>query len=244
MIVGKHSMTKAGRRMAKTILVVDDKASVRVLLQEYLGEQGFRVVVAENGRQAMYAARHEKPDLILLDIMMPEMDGYEFIRQHRRERDTPIILLTAKLEESDKVIGLELGADDYVTKPFGMAELVARIRAVLRRLERVNTAQDVVRAADITLDRSTRVVRVGEQAVDLTPSEFELLALLMVTPGRVFSRSDLLEQLQGNSFEGVERTIDVHIRNLRGKIEPDSRNPRYVQTVFGVGYRFNPDDAG
>ncbi|MBN1487360.1 MAG: response regulator transcription factor [Anaerolineae bacterium] len=225
--------------MIKTILVVDDKANMRTLLREYLTEEGFRVIVADNGRNALYTARQDKPDLILLDIMMPEMGGYEFMRIYTRDYDTPIILLTAKLEESDKVLGLELGADDYVTKPFGMRELVARIRAVLRRFDRsADAGAEVLRAADITLDKGTHAVTVAGNAVSLTPTEFDLLAILMSAPGRVFSRQDLLEAVQGIAFEALERSINVHISNLRAKIEPDPRNPRYVETVFGVGYRF------
>lgn len=224
--------------MSKTILVVDDKANVRTLVRDYLTEQGMRVVVADNGQNALYAARHEKPDLILLDIMMPEMDGFEFIRAFRKENETPIILLTARLEESDKVAGLELGADDYITKPFGMRELLARIRTVLRRSARAPQAGQVLRAADIVLDRETHSVTVADKPVHLTPSEFDLLAVLMGSPGRVYSRMDLLRELEGTSFEGVARTIDQHIRNLRAKIEPDSSTPRYIETVFGVGYRF------
>jgi DNA-binding response OmpR family regulator len=227
--------------VAKTILVVDDKASVRTLVRDYLNEEGFRVVTAGNGRDALYVARYEKPDLILLDIMMPEMGGYEFLRAYRKERNTPVILLTARLEEADKVLGLELGADDYVTKPFGMRELVARIRAVLRRTGQGAATDEVLRAADIVLDKGSRTVQVGERAVRLTPSEFDLLGVLMAAPGRVISRAALLEQLQGSAFEGVERTIDVHIRNLRTKIEPDPSNPRYVETVFGIGYRFRAE---
>ncbi len=227
--------------MNRTILVVDDKANVRLMLKDYLGEQGFRVVTANNGREAIYAARHEKPDLILLDIMMPEMDGFEFMRQHRKERETPIILLTAKIEETDKVIGLELGADDYVEKPFGMAELVARIRAVLRRTGKPAMQQEVLRAGNIVLDHTTHLVTVDGASIDLTPSEFALLAVLLDSPGQAFSRVDLLEKLKGNSLEGVERTIDVHIRNLRAKIEADPAEPIYIQTVFGVGYRLNPE---
>jgi DNA-binding response OmpR family regulator len=224
--------------MSKTILVVDDKANVRTLVREYLSEQGFRVLTAENGQTALYAARQEKPDLILLDIMMPEMDGFEFIRAYRKESDRPIILLTAKLEESDKVIGLELGADDYITKPFGMRELVARIHTVLRRAGQIPHPSSRLKIGEIILDRESHSVTVGDRPVHLTPSEFDLLALLMNTPGRVFTRLDLLEDLQGTTFEGVARTIDVHIRNLRAKIEPDPSNPRYIETVFGVGYRF------
>jgi DNA-binding response OmpR family regulator len=227
--------------MAKTILVVDDKASMRQLIEEYLAAQGFNVATAENGRQAIYAARHEKPDLILLDIMMPEMDGYEFIRQYRKERSTPIILLTAKLEELDKVIGLELGADDYITKPFGMRELVARIRAVLRRAGGEAPLSEVLRGGSVTLDRDAHRVTVRDEPVELTPTEFDLLGILMEVPGRVYSRSELLVKLQGSSFEGAERTVDVHIRHLRSKIEYDPSNPCFVETVFGVGYRFAPD---
>jgi DNA-binding response OmpR family regulator len=224
--------------MPKTILVVDDKANVRTLVRDYLAEQGFHVVVADNGQNALYAARHKKPDLILLDIMMPEMDGFEFIRAYRKESETPIILLTAKLEESDKVVGLELGADDYITKPFGMRELLARIRSVLRRAAQTGQPGQILRAADIVLDRESHSVSVADRPVRLTPSEFDLLATLMASPGRVFSRIDLLRELEGTSFEGVARTIDQHVRNLRTKIEPDAGHPRYIETVFGVGYRF------
>ena len=228
----------------KTILVVDDKKNMRVMVEQYLTQAGFRVVTAENGQMALYVARHEKPDLIVLDVMMPEMDGYEFIRTYNKESNTPIILLTAKDDETDKVLGLELGADDYVTKhPFSPKELTARIRAVLRRTKKQAESVEIIRAADIMLDKTGRVVRVAGQPVDLTPSEFDLLTVLMSSPGRAFSRVELLDRLQGTNFEGVERTIDVHIRNLRTKIEPDPRNPRYIETVFGVGYRFHIDFA-
>ena len=188
--------------MTKTILVVDDKSNIRNLVREYLEAEGFRVVVAVNGREALFAARQEKPDLILLDIMMPEMSGYEFLKTYRKERDTPVILLTARLEETDKVLGLELGADDYVTKPFGMKELVARINAVLRRAGRPTPEAEVLTSGEIRLDRETRSVTVCGKNINLTPSEFDLLYTLMAAPGRVFSRSDLLIKLQGNTFEG------------------------------------------
>jgi two-component system alkaline phosphatase synthesis response regulator PhoP len=225
--------------MNRTILVVDDKVSMRRLVQDYLEAEGFHVVTAENGRTALFAAQHEKPDLILLDIMMPEMDGYEFLRAYRKEQDTPVILLTARLEETDKVAGLELGADDYITKPFGMRELVARIRAVLRRASSTPASSSILRAADITLDQESREVHVGGILVNLTPSEFDLLAALMAAPGRVFSREDLLRHLPGLPFEGAERSVDVHISNLRKKIETEPNSPRYIETVFGVGYRFS-----
>ena len=225
----------------KTILIVDDKMSVQRMIADYLGENGFRTVTANNGREALFVARHEKPDLVLLDIMMPEMDGFEFMRHFRKERNTPVIMLTARIEETEKVVGLELGADDYVTKPFGMAELVARIRAVLRRSGEHTASAEVLRAGDVTLDKNTHRVTIGERAIDLTPSEFDLLTILIAAPGQVFSRADLLERIKGSSLENVERTVDVHVRNLRAKLETDSRNPRYVQTVFGVGYRFSPE---
>jgi DNA-binding response OmpR family regulator len=225
--------------MTQTILVVDDKANIRRLLQDYLAEQGYRVVTAANGREALYVARAERPDLILLDVMMPEMDGYDFLRAHRQERPTPVILLTAKVEETDKVVGLELGADDYVTKPFGLRELHARIRAVLRRTVGEALPKSRLEAPGLVVDLDSRLVTADGQPVSLTPSEFALLTTLMRTPGRVFSRLELLEALPGEAFAGAERAVDVHIRNLRKKIEPDAANPHFVETVFGVGYRFH-----
>ena len=229
--------------MTQTILVVDDEKRLCDLVRAYLTQEGFRVVTSGNGQEALFVARHEKPDLILLDLMMPEMGGYEFMRVFSKERDTPIIILTAKLEENDKVLGLELGADDYVTKPFSMRELTARVRAVLRRMEKARPEAEVLRAADITLDRIGRVVTVSGERVDLTPSEFDLLSTLMSAPGRAFSRLDLLESIQGDAFDGYQRTIDVHVRNLRTKIEPDPSHPRYVESVYGVGYRFAADPS-
>ncbi len=224
--------------MARTILVVDDSESLRTMVKSYLAQEGFRVVTAVNGREALFVAREEKPDLILLDIMMPELGGYEFMRIYSKEADTPVILLTARLEENDKVLGLELGADDYVTKPFSPRELTARVRAVLRRTEKQASEPDVLRAGNIELNQGNRIVTVGGERVELTAFEFDLLALLMASPGRVYSRLDLLQKLQGVAFEGYERNIDVHIRHLRVKIEPDSANPQYIQTVYGIGYRF------
>jgi two-component system alkaline phosphatase synthesis response regulator PhoP len=227
--------------MTQTILVVDDEKRLCDLVRAYLTQEGFHVVTAGNGQEALFVARHEKPDLILLDLMMPEMGGYEFMRVFSKERDTPIIILTAKLEENDKVLGLELGADDYVTKPFSMRELTARVRAVLRRMDKARPEAEILRSADITLDRIGRVVMVSGERVDLTPSEFDLLSTLMSAPGRAFSRLDLLESIQGDAFDGYQRTIDVHVRNLRTKIEPDPSHPRYVESVYGVGYRFAAD---
>lgn len=227
--------------MSKTILVVDDEERLVSLVKAYLEQGGFRVVAARNGRDALFLARQEKPDLILLDVMMPELDGYQFLRQHRQERNTPVILLTAKVEEDDRVLGLELGADDYVTKPFSPRELLARVRALLRRTGQSLPDAGMLRVGDITLDKDSFLVKVNDMRVDLTRSEFDLLAAMMAAPGRTFSRFDLLERLQGDNVEGYERTIDVHIKNLRAKIEPDPRQPRYIETVYGVGYRFAPE---
>jgi DNA-binding response OmpR family regulator len=224
--------------VAKKILVVDDKKEIRTLLKQYLSLEGFEITTASDGQEALFIARQEKPDLIILDLMMPNMGGYDFMRIYNREANTPIIVLTAKLEENDKVLGLELGADDYVTKPFSMRELTARVRAVLRRMENQGIKENVLRAGNVTVDQSGRMVLVDGKPVDLTPTEFNLLATLIAAPGRTFSRLELLDRLQGTAYEGYERTIDVHIRNLRTKIEPDPSNPQFIQTVYGVGYRF------
>jgi DNA-binding response OmpR family regulator len=230
--------------MAKKILVVDDKLELRTLLKSYLIQEGFDVVTASDGQEALYVARHEKPNLIILDLMMPEMGGYEFMHAYNREADTPVVILTAKIDENDKVLGLELGADDYVTKPFSPRELTARVRAVLRRVEKQAAASEVLRMGVIELDWTGRTTTVNGQVVVLTPSEFSLLGTLMATPGRVFSRLELLDRLQGTTYEGYERTIDVHIRNLRSKIEPDAANPIYIETVYGAGYRFTTREQG
>jgi DNA-binding response OmpR family regulator len=228
--------------MSKKILVVDDKADLRTLLKSYLTQEGFEVHTAGDGQEALFVARQEKPDLIILDLMMPEMGGYDFMRIYRRSFETPVIILTAKLEENDKVLGLELGADDYVTKPFSPRELTARVRAVLRRMEKQAIEQDILRHGNIVLDRAGRITMVSGKAVDLTPSEFDILDVLMAAPGRVFSRLELLDRLQGTAYEGYERTIDVHIRNLRTKIETDPSNPQYIETIYGAGYRFSIHD--
>ncbi len=226
--------------MAHTLLIVDDEANLREMLKMYLEQEGFRVLTAPNGRVALPIAREQKPDLIILDLMMPEMGGYDFMRTYAKDARTPVIMLTAKVEDSDKIVGLELGADDYVIKPFNVRELIARVRAVLRRAQGATAAdaKDFLSVSDITLDRAMRTVEVAGAAVELTKSEFDLLATLMALPGRVFSRLDLLDSLSGDAFEGYERTIDQHVRNLRSKIEPDSRHPIYIETVYGMGYRF------
>lgn len=228
--------------MAKTILIVDDDAAIRKMLKVNLEQEGFRIVTAKNGREALFVSREEKPDLIILDLMMPEMGGYEFMRNHTQESDTPVIILTAKIEETDKVLGLEFGADDYLTKPFSMRELIARVRALLRRIDKLtgkSAETPPIRIGPIYLDMDARLVTVNGERVNLTPSEFDILAILMNAPNRVFSRLDLMEQLQGVALEGYERSIDVHIRNLRVKIEPDPSEPTYIETVYGMGYRFS-----
>lgn len=224
--------------MAETILVVDDQGSVRRLLEEYLTEQGYRVITATDGQSALYTARQAMPDLILLDIMMPKMDGYQFLRQFRQERQTPVIVLTAREEETDAVLGLDLGADDYITKPFRMRELTSRIRAVLRRAEGVTERPELLHIGGVTLDRSTHIVTVDNAPVSLTPIEFDLLAVLMRSPGQVFTRAQLVDQLLNSGFTGLDRTLNVHVRNLRAKVEADPARPKYIETVFGIGYRF------
>ncbi|PNY79406.1 response regulator transcription factor [Deinococcus koreensis] len=225
----------------KTILIVEDNAGVRDMVREYLTEHGFAVRVAGNGQEGLLEARHHRPDLVLLDVMMPGMDGLEFLRRFRAVDAAPVIFLTARDAELDKVLGLELGADDYVTKPFSMAELLARVRAHLRRGQ--EPAQNgVIRLDELALDSDARTVHVRGGRVDLTRSEFELLHTLMRAPGRVYNRLELLEQLQEEAL-GSERTIDVHVRNLRTKIEAEPARPRLIETVFGVGYRLNPDLA-
>lgn len=225
--------------MNNTILVVDDQSSVRQLLQEYLAGQGFRVITATDGQEAIYTARHQQPDLILLDLMMPKMNGYQFLRTFRQESLTPVIIVTAREEETDAVTGLELGADDYVTKPFRMRELAARIHSVLRRADATSRKDRVYHSGGLVLDRARHTLTSHETPVLLTPIEFDLLSILMSSPGKVFTRVQLVEKLTNSGFTGLDRTLNVHIRNLRSKIEPDPSNPKLIETVFGVGYRFS-----
>jgi DNA-binding response OmpR family regulator len=228
----------------QTVLVVDDERKLREMLRVYFEQEGYRIVEAANGREALLIARREKPDIVILDLMMPELDGYGFMRLFTRESQTPVIILTAKVADTDKILGLELGADDYMTKPFNVRELLARLRAVLRRVGKAPGESEALHAADVTLDRMTATVTVGGREVDLTRSEFELLATLMASPGQIFSRLDLLDRVSGKPYDGYERAIDVHIRNLRAKIEPDSRNPAYIETIYGMGYRFTARWSG
>jgi len=224
----------------KTILVVDDELKIVQLARDYLEHAGFAVLMAHDGKSALASVRAAKPDLVILDLGLPEMDGLDVTRALRKDSNVPIIMLTARVEETDKLVGLELGADDYITKPFSPKELVARVRAVLRRLDasRTSAGAETIRVADLTLDVPRMRVTLGERAVDVTPTEFQLLAALARQPGRIFTRAQLLDAVRGIAFESYERAIDAHIKNIRRKIEPNPREPRYVLTVYGVGYKF------
>jgi len=224
--------------MGQTILVVDDEARIVKLVRDYLERAGLAVLSARDGETALQLARRERPDLIVLDLMLPGMDGLDVCRRLRQESAVPIIMLTARVEEADRVVGLELGADDYVVKPFSPRELVARVRAALRRASGQIGPASVIRTGDVELDTTTLMATVGGQPVDLTPTEFQLLATLARQPGRIFSREQLLEAIHGVAFDGYDRSVDSHIKNLRRKIEPDPRQPCYIETVYGIGYRF------
>ncbi len=223
--------------MPKRILVIEDEPQIADLCRDYLVAAGFDVLTAGEGAKGLALARRERPDLVVLDLMLPGMDGLDVCRELRRESSVPIIMLTARVEESDKLVGLELGADDYLTKPFSPRELVARVRTVLRRASGAG-ASEVIRAGTLTLDRARYKVQLPRGEVTLTPTEFEILAALAAQPGRVFSRSQLLSAARGVAFESYERAIDSHIRNLRRKIEPPEDEPQYILTVHGIGYKF------
>jgi len=228
--------------MNELILVIDDEAQIVKLARDYLERAGFRVLSAGDGNAGLAAARRERPDLIVLDLMLPGMDGLDVCRTLRRESDVPIIMLTARVEEADRLIGLELGADDYISKPFSPRELVARVRTVLRRT-RGAPAQptSLVRVADLEVDlEGHRLIR-GGAAIKLSRIEFNLLAILIQHPGQIFTRAQLLDRLHGIVFDGYDRSIDAHIKNLRRKLEPDPAEPRYVLTVYGIGYKFNEE---
>jgi DNA-binding response OmpR family regulator len=218
------------------ILIVDDEPKITRLVRDYLENAGFGVTIARDGREALMRARTERPDLIVLDLGLPGIDGLDVTRALRRDTGLPIIMLTARAAEADTVVGLELGADDYVTKPFSPRELVARVRAVLRRRE-ADAGGVILRAADLSLDLGRMRVEAAGRRIDLTPSEFALLAAMARQPGRVFTRSQLLDAIHGVAFESYERAIDAHVKNIRRKLEPDPRQPRYLLTVYGVGYR-------
>ena len=224
--------------MGQTILVVDDEARIVKLVRDYLERAGFDVLAARDGETALTLARVERPDLIVLDLMLPGVDGLDVCRRLRQESGVPIIMLTARVEEADRIVGLELGADDYVTKPFSPGELVARVRATLRRASGEVGPSTMLRAGDVELDTASLTATVAGRPVDLTSTEFQLLAMLVRQPGRIFSREQLLEAIHGVAFDGYDRSVDSHVKNLRRKIESDPRQPSYIQTVYGVGYRF------
>jgi len=221
-----------------TILIVEDETELVKVLRSYLENAGFMVLTAYRGDTGLSTWEHKRPDLVLLDLNLPGMDGLDVAREIRRKSSTPIIMLTARVEEADQLIGLELGADDYIVKPFSPRLVVARVRALLRRSEAVVDAPKILRVADLEIDLAGYTVQRAGQSVELTPTEFGVLATLASQPGRAFSRLQLLEASQGAAYEGYERTIDAHIKNLRAKLEPDPKSPRYIETVFGIGYRF------
>lgn len=225
----------------KTVLLVDDESKIVRLARDFLEHAGFSVLTAGDGRSALSTLRSANPDLIILDLGLPDMDGLDVTRAVRRESNTPIIMLTARGAEADKLVGLELGADDYVTKPFSPRELVARVRAVLRRWEQANAGAEIVRVADLMLDIPRMRVTVGGRLVELTATEFQLLAALARQPGRIFTRSQLLDALHGIAVESYERAIDAHVKNVRRKIEANPRRPRYLLTVYGVGYKLTDE---
>jgi DNA-binding response OmpR family regulator len=225
-----------------TILIIEDEPELVKVLRSYLEQASFNVLSAGRGDTGLSTWEHKRPDLVILDLNLPGMDGLDVAREIRRKSSTPVIMLTARVEEMDELIGLELGADDYITKPFSPRVVVARVRALLRRAEGGPVESRVLRVMDLEIDQDAHSVKRGGQLIELTPTEFNLLVTLASQPGRAFSRLQLLEASQGAAYEGYERTIDAHIKNLRAKLEPDPKNPDYIETVFGIGYRFSRSD--
>jgi two-component system alkaline phosphatase synthesis response regulator PhoP len=223
--------------MAK-ILIIEDEVELVKVLRSYLEQSGYQVIEAQRGDKGLTLWQQQQPDLVILDLNLPGMDGLDVARHIRQKGDTPILMLTARVEEIDQIVGLEVGADDYVTKPFSPKVVVARVRALLRRASAGRTPEPMIRVADLEIDVNAHTVRRGDQEIDLTPTEFNLLVAMASQPGRVFSRYQLLEAVQGVAYEGYERTIDAHIKNLRAKLEKEPKHPQYIETVFGVGYRF------
>lgn len=222
----------------ETILIIEDEPELVKVLSSYLEKAGYTVLSAYRGDTGISVFEHKRPDLVLLDLNLPGMDGLDVAREIRRKGNTPIIMLTARVDETDQLIGLELGADDYIPKPFSPRVVVARVRAVLRRIQDTPAEKHLLHAADLEIDLSAHAVSRGEETIELTPTEFNLLVSMAKQPGRAFTRLQMLEAVQGVAYEGYERTIDAHIKNLRAKLEQDTKNPRYIETVFGVGYRF------
>jgi DNA-binding response OmpR family regulator len=225
--------------MSQKILVVDDELDIVKVVRAYLEQSGFRVITATDGQQALVTFRHEQPDLIVLDLNLPQLNGLDVCRAIRRESNVPIIMLTARVEETDRLIGLEIGADDYIVKPFSPREVVARVRSVLRRSAPSLEQPSLIAIGALTIDPIKHEVHLQDQTIDLTPSEFNILLTMAAQPGRAFSRMDLLDAAQGEAYAGYERSIDVHIKNLRQKLGDEPRDPTYLLTVYGVGYKFN-----
>jgi DNA-binding response OmpR family regulator len=221
----------------KKILIVEDEKKIVDIIKAYMEKEGYHVIVAYDGKAALDLAQSHSPDLIILDLMLPEISGWDVCRALRKNSDVPIIMLTARDEAADKIVGLELGADDYVTKPFNPNELVSRVRAVLRRSENRTSRKTILKVADLIIDTEKRTVYRSNKTIELTPMEFDLLRVLAENPGRVYNRMQLLDIVQGETYEGYERTIDSHIKNLRKKIEVDPIKPNYIITVYGVGYK-------
>ncbi len=227
--------------MSKTILIADDEQHILDTVGAYLRAEGYHILTARNGRDAVFAFRHHRPDLVILDVMMPELNGWEAARLIRQESRVPLLFLTARVDDIDQITGLEIGADDYITKPFSPRVVVARVRALLRRAGNDVPAETLIyRHGALELNTESRLLTVNGQRIDLTPSEFNLIQTLIARPGRVFTRMELLDSVQGEAYAAYERTIDIHIKNLRLKIGDDPRNPTYIETVYGVGYRMRP----
>ena len=223
--------------MTKKILVIDDEEKIVTVLKAYLEQSGYQVVTAADGKGALAVFQREKPDFMILDLTLPGLDGLEVCRAVRRQSNIPILMLTARVEEADKLMGLELGADDYVVKPFSPREVVARVRTIFRRASGEAAQNEIIRVGNLEIDMDQHTVMVADHQVELTPTEFDILVVLARQPKRVFTRLQIMEQAQGNAFEGYERTIDAHIKNIRLKLEPNSKDPTFIHTVFGVGYK-------
>ncbi len=223
--------------MSRKILVVDDEPQIIKVLKAYLEKAGYQVLTASDGNAALTVFDKEKPDFMILDLNLPGMDGLDVCREIRRDSNIPILMLTARVEEADKLIGLELGADDYVVKPFSPREIVARVKTIFRRSSDKTEKMETIQVGDLVIDLLKHTVKIATKPIELTPTEFEILVVLAKQPNRVFSRLQIMEQAQGNAFEGYERTIDAHIKNIRIKMEPNPREPVYIQTVFGLGYK-------
>ena len=227
--------------MSKKILVVDDEPQIVKVLKAYLEKAGYLVVTASDGKAALSTFQREKPDFLILDLNLPGLDGLDVCKAVRRDSNIPILMLTARVEETDRLIGLELGADDYVVKPYSPREVVARVKTIFRRTVAEPAKDEIIQVGDLIIDLEKHTVNLADRTIELTPTEFEILLTLARQPKRVFSRLQIMELAQGDAFEGYERTIDAHIKNIRNKLEPNPKKPIYIQTVFGLGYKLDTD---